>query len=46
MKEKVLFKVELVVNTEPKEVEKIENKLCNLSIITKVVSFHITKTYL
>ena len=45
-KEKVLFKVEFVVNDEPDMIEKMETKFVNLSFKENVVSFHIGKYYL
>lgn len=46
MKEKVLFKVELVVRDEPGVIEKLETKFVNLSLKGNVISSHISKYYL
>lgn len=45
MKEKVLFKVQIMVRGEPEEIERMENKLLNLSKKEEVVSSHISKYY-
>lgn len=45
MMEEILFKVEIMVRTEPEEIDKIEAKLLNLTRKEEVVSFHIRKFY-
>ena len=45
MKEKVLFKAYIMVEAEPEEIEKIENKLLNLTKKKEVVNSHLQKYY-
>lgn len=44
-KERVLFKMQIMVEAEPEEIEKIENKLLNLTKKKEVVDSHISKFY-
>ena len=46
MKERVLFKVEIIILDEPEQVEKLETKFTNLSLKRNVVSGHVAKFYL
>ena len=46
MKERVVFKVELLIEDEPEVIEKLETKFVNLSLKGNVISSHISKYYL
>ena len=43
--EKVLFKMQIMVEASPEEIEKIENKLLNMTKKKEVINSHLRKYY-
>ena len=46
MKERVLFKLEFIVEDEPDQIQKLEVKITNLSLKDNVIAGRVNKTYL